>query len=77
MLAVMKLENIHGHTLDESPVGRTEVSDCDRRVCHRDFAMMGGDRRMVDDEIVALAAPYPVESGLEFDLPGLRRSWID
>lgn len=77
MLTIVKLEHVHGHTLDESPVGRAQVSDCDRGIRHRDFAMMRRDGRVIDGEIIALAAAYPVEPGLKIDLPGLGRARID
>ena len=77
MLAVVQLEYAHRHTLDECPVGRTQIAKGDRRVRHRDLAMMRGDGRVIDREVIALAAPDAIQAGLEFDLPSLGRSRID
>ena len=77
MLAVVQLKHVHRHAFDKCSIRRAEIANAHRGIRHRDFAMMRGNRRMIDDEIIALAATNPVESGFEINLPSLRCAGVD
>ena len=77
MLAVVKLKHVHRHAFDKCAIRRAEIANAHRGISDRDFAMMRGDGRMIDDEIIALAATNPVESGFEINLPSLRCAGVD
>ena len=77
MLSGIKLDFGHGHTFDKSAVRRTEVSEEHRLIRDRDFAVVDGEGRMIDGEIIFLGAPDTIKARLERDFPRLRSTWID
>lgn len=48
-----------------------------RMIRDRDFAMMRGDGRMIDGEIVLLAASDAIYARLKFNFPGLRSARVN
>ena len=77
MLTVVKLKYIHRHSFDKCSIRRTEITNAHGGIRDRDFTMMRGDGRVIDDEIIALATTDPVESGFEINLPSLRCAGVD
>ena len=63
--------------LHKSAVRGAKVFEHYRMIRDRDLAMMRGDGRMIDGEIVLFAASDAIYARLKFNFPGLRSARVN
>jgi hypothetical protein len=76
-LAVLKERFPHRGAVDKSAVGGPQVFNQHALLSDIDLAMRGGNRPIVEFEIVGESAPDEIGAGLELDFPSRWRTGID
>src|SRR5438093_11549303 len=65
---------VHRLIVDESAVGRAQVSHQNRIIREDNLAVKAGDRGVVNAIIIGWIAPQSVEARFEFELPWMRQA---
>ena len=77
MLARLQIGFRHGHAADKCAVGGAKVFEQHRVIRDGDFTVPGGNRAVIDDEIVLVATPDAIDARFQEDFPRLRGAGID